>query len=71
MHRRVTARAGRQVLSIGITGTHRSTASRRLTVRLAELDVFLRDAYGVGLAEAAATRHSGVRGGTAGPAAGR
>lgn len=41
---------------IGITGTHRSTASRRLTVRLAELDAFLRDAYGVSLAEAVATR---------------
>lgn len=44
-----------RLVVIGITGTHRSSGSRRLTVRLAELDAFLRDAHGVGLAEAVAT----------------
>ncbi len=37
---------------IGVTGVHRPAGVNRVTVRLAELDAFLRDAYGVGLAEA-------------------
>ena len=36
---------------IGVTGTHRSAGSSRLTVRLVELDTHLREAYGAGLAE--------------------
>jgi uncharacterized protein (TIGR02679 family) len=37
---------------IGVTGVHRPAGVRRVTVRLAELDTFLRDVHGVGLAEA-------------------
>ncbi|MEQ4301702.1 TIGR02679 family protein [Plantactinospora sp. B6F1] len=36
---------------IGITGTHRSAAAARLSVRLAEVDGHLRAAHGVGLAD--------------------
>src|SRR5262249_24247347 len=43
-----------RVVVIGVTGTHRSAASGRLTVRLAELDAHLRAAYGIGLAEVVA-----------------
>jgi uncharacterized protein (TIGR02679 family) len=39
---------------IGVTGTHRSAASGRLTVGLRELDEHLRAAYGAGLAEVVA-----------------
>jgi hypothetical protein len=43
-----------RLVVIGVTGTHRSAASGRLTVRLAELDEHLRAAYGTSLAEAVA-----------------
>ncbi|WP_239135522.1 TIGR02679 domain-containing protein, partial [Actinoplanes derwentensis] len=38
-------------LVIGVTGVHRPAGVSRVTVRLAEMDTFLRDAYGIGLAE--------------------
>ena len=34
---------------IGVTGVHRPAGVGRVTVRLAEIDAFLRDAYGTGL----------------------
>ena len=37
---------------IGVTGVHRPAGVNRATVRLTELDAFLRDAYGIGLASA-------------------
>ncbi|MEU4422062.1 TIGR02679 family protein [Actinoplanes sp. NPDC024001] len=37
---------------IGVTGVHRPAGVSRVTVRLAELDSFLRAAHGIGLAEA-------------------
>jgi uncharacterized protein (TIGR02679 family) len=40
-----------RLVVIGVTGTHRSAASSRLAVRLAELDTHLSEAYGTGLAE--------------------
>jgi uncharacterized protein (TIGR02679 family) len=40
-----------RLVVIGVTGTHRSATSRRLTVPLAELDAFLRAAHGGGLAD--------------------
>ncbi|MFC0533034.1 TIGR02679 family protein [Phytohabitans kaempferiae] len=40
-----------RLVVIGVTGTHRSAAAQRLTVPLAELDAFLRNAYGAGLAD--------------------
>jgi uncharacterized protein (TIGR02679 family) len=40
-----------RLVVIGVTGSHRSAAAGRLTVRLAEVDEHLRAAYGVGLAE--------------------
>ncbi|HEV7897346.1 MAG TPA: TIGR02679 domain-containing protein [Planosporangium sp.] len=40
-----------RLVVIGVTGTHRSAASNRLTVRLGELETHLREAYGTGLAE--------------------
>jgi uncharacterized protein (TIGR02679 family) len=40
-----------RLVVIGVTGAHRSAAARRLTVPLAELDVFLRAAHGAGLAD--------------------
>jgi uncharacterized protein (TIGR02679 family) len=43
-----------RLVVIGVTGTHRSAASGRLTVRLADLDAHLRAAYGTGLAEVVA-----------------
>jgi uncharacterized protein (TIGR02679 family) len=43
-----------RLVVIGVTGTHRSAGSGRLTVRLAELDEHLRAAYGTSLAEAVA-----------------
>jgi uncharacterized protein (TIGR02679 family) len=43
-----------RLVVIGVTGTHRSAASGRLTVRLAELDEHLRAAYATTLAEAVA-----------------
>lgn len=44
-----------RLVVIGVTGTHRSTASSRLSVRLADLETHLREAYGTGLAEVIAT----------------
>jgi uncharacterized protein (TIGR02679 family) len=43
-----------RLVVIGVTGTHRSAGTGRLTVRLAELDAHLREAYGTGLAEVVA-----------------
>jgi uncharacterized protein (TIGR02679 family) len=43
--------AAERLVVIGVTGAHRSVASSRLTVRLAELETHLREAYGTGLAE--------------------
>lgn len=40
-----------RLVVIGVTGTHRSASSARLTVRLAELDAYLRQAHEAGLAE--------------------
>ena len=50
---RAPSQAERLVV-IGVTGTHRSATSDRLTVRLAELDEHLRAAYGTSLADAVA-----------------
>ncbi|MEU8004164.1 TIGR02679 domain-containing protein [Catellatospora sp. NPDC049111] len=40
-----------RLLVIGITGVHRAAGAGRLAVRLAELDDYLRQAHGAGLAE--------------------
>ncbi|MCX4474569.1 hypothetical protein C5N14_14875 [Micromonospora sp. MW-13] len=40
-----------RLVIIGITGTHRSTAAARLSVRLTDVDEHLRAAHGVGLAD--------------------
>ncbi|SCF07032.1 TIGR02679 family protein [Micromonospora haikouensis] len=40
-----------RLVVIGITGTHRSTAAARLSVRLGDVDEHLRAAHGVGLVE--------------------
>jgi uncharacterized protein (TIGR02679 family) len=40
-----------RLVIIGVTGTHRSPGSHRLTVRLADVDSYLREARGMGLAE--------------------
>lgn len=40
-----------RLVVIGVTGSYRSAASGRLTVRLADVDTHLREAYGTGLAE--------------------
>ncbi|MEU0155864.1 TIGR02679 family protein [Micromonospora fulviviridis] len=40
-----------RLVIIGITGTHRSATASRLSVRLAEVDEYLRAAHGVGLAD--------------------
>ncbi|WP_319463581.1 TIGR02679 family protein [Micromonospora sp. RTP1Z1] len=40
-----------RLVIIGITGTHRSAAAARLSVRLTEVDEHLRAAHGVGLAD--------------------
>ncbi|MEV6344043.1 TIGR02679 family protein [Actinoplanes sp. NPDC051851] len=42
-----------RLVVIGVTGVHRPAGVGRVTVRLAELDAFLRDAYGAGLASVA------------------
>jgi uncharacterized protein (TIGR02679 family) len=47
-------------LVIGVTGVHRTLAAGRLTVRLMDLDVYLRAAYGRGLASVAAEAGGGV-----------
>jgi uncharacterized protein (TIGR02679 family) len=44
-----------RMVVIGVTGAHRSAGASRLTVRLAELDGYVREAYGAGLAEVVAT----------------
>ncbi len=43
-----------RLVVIGVTGVHRSVFSGRVTVRLADLDRYLREAHGAGLAEVAA-----------------
>lgn len=40
-----------RLLVIGITGSHRSAGSGRLSIRLTDVDGYLRDAYDVGLAD--------------------
>ncbi|WP_436528826.1 TIGR02679 family protein [Actinoplanes sp. HUAS TT8] len=40
-----------RLVVIGVTGVHRPAGVARVTVRLAELDTFLREAHGTGLAE--------------------
>ncbi|BCB86103.1 TIGR02679 domain-containing protein [Phytohabitans suffuscus] len=40
-----------RLVVIGVTGAHRSAAAQRLTVPLADLDRFLREAHGSGLTE--------------------
>jgi hypothetical protein len=60
-----------RLVVIGVTGTHRSATSGRLTVRLAELDEHLRAAHATTLAEAVA-RDAPTAGPTGrGPAGGR
>ncbi|MBI1758649.1 MAG: TIGR02679 family protein [Actinobacteria bacterium] len=44
-----------RLVVIGVTGAHRSATSDRLTVRLGDLDAYLRGAFGAGLAEVVAT----------------
>ncbi|WP_328459471.1 TIGR02679 family protein [Actinoplanes sp. NBC_00393] len=41
-----------RLVVIGVTGVHRPAGVSRVTIRLAELDAFLRDAHGVALTEA-------------------
>lgn len=43
-----------RLVVIGVTGAHRSATAGRLAVRLAELDAYLREAYGAGLADVVA-----------------
>jgi uncharacterized protein (TIGR02679 family) len=43
-----------RLVVIGVTGAHRPATASRLTVRLAELETHLREAYGAGLAEVVA-----------------
>ncbi|MFF0658041.1 MULTISPECIES: TIGR02679 family protein [Micromonospora] len=44
-----------RLVIIGITGTHRSAAAARLSIRLGEVDEHLRGAHGVGLVEVLTT----------------